>query len=187
MLKREIRVLGIDDAPFDKFKDKDVLLVGTFFRGGSFIDGIVSTKVKVDGSDATHKIAELVKKTKFYPQLRAIMLDGIAVGGFNVVDIVKIYQKTKVPVIVVIRKYPDFKKIEHALIKLKKASKIKLLRRAGQIHKAGNIYMQFAGTTQEQAREMLKITCTRSFIPEPVRVAHIIASGITFGESRGKP
>lgn len=189
MLKKEIRVLGIDDAPFDKFKDKgkETMLVGTFFRGGSFIDGIVSTKVKIDGNDATNKIIALVKKTKFYPQLRAIMLDGIAVGGFNVVDIVALHKKTGVPVVVVIRKYPDFEKIERALVKLNKGSKIKLLRKAGQIHKAGNIFIQFSGITLEEAREVIKITCTRSFIPEPVRVAHIIASGITFGESRGKP
>jgi hypothetical protein len=187
MLKKEIRVLGIDDAPFDKFNDKKTLLIGTFFRGGNFIDGVVSTKINVDGNDATNKIIELVKKTKFYPQLRAIMLDGIAVGGFNVIDITKIHQKTKIPVIVVVRKYPDFKEIERVLIKLKKKPKIKLLRKAGKVHKAGSIFIQFAGLDLEEAKEILKITCTRSFIPEPVRVAHIIASGLTYGESRGKP
>ena len=87
MVKKQIRVLGIDDAHFDKFKDKETLIIGAFFRGGEFIDGIVSTRVMVDGSDSTKKITEMVKNSKFYPQIRAIMLDGIAVGGFNIVDV----------------------------------------------------------------------------------------------------
>ncbi len=187
MLKKEIRVLGIDDAPFDKFRGKETMLIGTFFRGGSFIDGIVSTKVKVDGNDATGKIVSLVKKSKFCPQLRAIMLDGIAVGGFNVVDIARVHQETGIPVIVVIRRYPDIKNVEQVLIKLGKKSKIKLLRKAGAVHSAGKIFIQFAGITLEEAEEIIRITTSRSHIPEPIRVAHIIASGITYGESRGKP
>ena len=33
-LRKEIRVLGIDDSPFIRKKTKNVLVVGTFFRGG---------------------------------------------------------------------------------------------------------------------------------------------------------
>lgn len=186
MPKKEIRILGIDDAPFDKFNDKKTLVIGTFFRGGSFMDGVLSTKVSVDGNDSTKKIIKLVKKSKFKPQLQAIMLDGIALGGFNVVDIVQINKETNIPVIVVMRDYPDFEKIERALIKLNKKEKIKLLKKAGEIHKVGNIYIQTCGIDLEKAKGIIKITCTRSYIPEPIRVAHIIASGIIFGESRGK-
>ena len=54
-MKKEIRILGIDDAPFDKFNDKESLIIGTLFRGGSSIDGIMSTKATVDGIDSTGK------------------------------------------------------------------------------------------------------------------------------------
>ena len=87
MLKKEIRVIGIDDSPFDKFKKGKVLVVGTVFRGGLYLDGILSTKVIIDGNDATTKIIEMINKCKFKPQLQCIFLDGIAVGGFNVIDI----------------------------------------------------------------------------------------------------
>lgn len=187
MLKKQIRILGIDDVHFDKFKDKETLLIGTFFRGGEFIDGIITTKIMVDGSDSTKKIIEMTKKSKFYSQIRAIMLDGIAVGGLNVVDIKRLNENTRIPVIVVIRKYPDIKEMEQALIKTRKKAKINLLRKAGPIHKAGNIFIQFAGTELETAKQIIKIASTHSFIPEPVRAAHLIASGISFGESRGKP
>ena len=186
MLKKEIRVIGIDDAPFDKFKKGQVLVVGTVFRGGLYLDGILSTKVSVDGSNATKKLAEMINKCKFKPQLQCILLDGIAVGGFNVIDIKELSKKTKLPVIVIIRKKPDINNIKKILTKLNKKSKIKLIEKAGSVVPVNKIYIQLTGLSIEKAREILKITCTRSLIPEPIRIAHLIASGITCGESKGK-
>jgi len=185
-MKKEIRLLGIDDAPFDKFKDKKTLIVGVFFRGGSSIDGILSEIVAVDGADSTTKIINMVKQSKFYPQLKAILLKGLAVGGFNMIDIEKVSSKTKVPVIVVMRRLPYTEKMKKALIKLGKKSSIKLIEKAGRIHKAGNLYIQFSGTTLEKAKEILRISITRGHIPEPIRIAHLMAGGITLGQSRGK-
>ena len=186
MLKKEIRVIGIDDAPFNKFGKGNVLIVGTVFRGGQWIDGILSTKASIDGNNATKKIAEMVNKCKFRPQLQCIFLDGIAVGGFNIIDIRELSKKTKLPVIVIIRKKPDIKEIKKILTRLNKKDKIKLIEKAGSVVPAGKIYVQLTGLSIEKAKEILKITCTRSLIPEPIRIAHLIASGITFGESRGK-
>jgi endonuclease V-like protein UPF0215 family len=184
-VKKEARVLGIDDSPFDKFKDKECLVVGTVFRGGNYPDGILSTKVRVDGIDSTKRIVEMVNKSKFKPQLRAIFLDGIALGGFNVVDIGLLNKKTGIPVVVVVRNYPDFGKIIRALKKLKKLRQIKLIENAGKPVKARKIWVQFKGIEFAEVKELIKITATRSFIPEPIRVAHLIASGIVKGESKG--
>ncbi len=185
MFKKEIRVIGIDDAPFDKFKRGKVLVLATIFRGGSWLDGVLSTKVNVDGTDSTRKLIEMINKCKFKPQLQCIMLDGIALGGFNVIDIRELNKKTRIPVIVIIRQYPDFKKIKNALKKLKKEERFKLIEKAGQVHKVGKIYVQLAGINLEKAKNILKITCTRSLIPEPIRTAHLIASGVVNGESKG--
>lgn len=185
-MKSEIRVVGIDDSPFDKGKDKKTLILGVFYRGGNFLDGVLSTYVQVDGSDATMKIAQMALKSKFYTQLRAIMLNGIAVGGFNVIDIKKLYQKTKIPVIVVMRKLPKVGEMESALKKLKMERKIKLIKSAGKIKKAGKVFIQVCGISFEKATEIVKLTATHSYVPEPIRVAHLVASGIAFGESRGK-
>ena len=191
MLKKEIRILGIDDAPFDKFKDKKVLVVGTVFRGGDYLDGILSTYVTVDGIDSTNKLIKIINSSKHKGQLQFIMLDGIAFGGFNVVDIQKLAKKTKFPVIVIIRNYPDLLEIKKALMKLKKGKdKIKLLEKAGEIFpvkiKNKKIFIQISGLSLEKAKEIVKLTATRSLLPEPIRVAHLIASGIVLGESRGR-
>jgi len=186
MLKKEIRVIGIDDAPFNKFKKGKVLVVGTVFRGGLYLDGVLSTKVSVDGNDATKNIIEMINKCKFKPQLQCIFLDGIAVGGFNVIDVKELNKKTKLPVIVIIRRNPNIEKIKKTLIRINKKNKIKLIEKAGSVVPVGKIYIQLTGLSIDKAKEILKIVCTRSLIPEPIRIAHLIASGITFGESRGK-
>lgn len=184
-MKKEVRILGIDDAPFDRFKKGNVLVVGAMFRGGQWMDGVLSTKVKVDGRDSTTKLISMVNKCKFKPQLQCLLLDGIAFGGFNIVDIWKLYEKTGIPVIVVIRKMPDFKKIESVLKKLKKEGRYRLIEKAGNPYKVGKIYIQLAGISLEDAKKMMKITCTRSLLPEPIRVAHLIGAGIVKGESKG--
>ncbi len=186
MVKKEIRVIGIDDSPFNKFKDKKILVVGVVMRGGSWIDGVLSTKVTVDGNDSTRQIAEMINKCKFKPQLQCIFLNGIAVGGFNVVDVKELSKKTKLPVIIIIRRQPDIKNIKKTLIKINKKNKIKLIEKAGNVAKVDDIFIQLTGIDLEDAKKILKVVCTRSNIPESLRLAHIIASGIALGESRGR-
>ena len=72
MMKTEARILGIDDSPFDKFRDKKTLIIGTFFRGGSSLDGVLTTTATVDGSDATAKIVGMIKRSKSCQKLLQI-------------------------------------------------------------------------------------------------------------------
>lgn len=185
-MKREIRIVGFDDASFDKFADSEVMVIGAVFRGGLWLEGVMTDAVAVDGDDATSILIKMVGRSRFKSQLQCIMLDGIALGGFNIVDIELLSEKTKIPVIAVMRDYPEFEKMHAALRKLGKGDKIGLLEKAGEIHKAEEIYFQVTGMTVEKAREMLKMTSTRAQIPEPVRVAHLIGAGIGKGESTGR-
>jgi hypothetical protein len=190
-IKNEVRILGIDDAPFTlRGQDKKVMIIGTIFRGGSWLDGVLKSEVEIDGTDATKKIISMVKKTK-HKDLRVIMLDGLTFGGFNLVDIEEIFKKTSLPVIVIIRRMPDFNKIEKALENLdKKDKRWKCVEKAGIPKKVETksgkfIYIQNFGINFEDAEEIVKLSATRSLIPEPIRVAHLIASGVVLGESRG--
>ena len=114
------------------------------------------------------------------------MLNGISYAGFNLVDIKGLYSKTKLPVIVVQRKKPDMKKFVAALrIFPGYKKKLAAVKNAGKLFKFGRIYYQKSGLNNSECKEILKITCIRSNVPEPLRVAHIIASGMG-GESRGR-
>lgn len=189
-IKKEIRVLAWDDGPFKfKTKGKDIL-VGVIYRGGQFLDGLLKTEIEIDGEDATEKIIEKTLKTK-HKDLRVIMLDGITFAGFNTVDIKEIYEKTKLPVIVVNRKKPNLKKFIETLKLMPNSEKrIKAVKNAGPIYyvniKNKKICFQCYGISNKDASEIIKITSTMSLIPEPLRAAHLIANGFVLGESVGR-
>jgi len=190
-VKKEIRIMGIDDAPFSKFKKGKVLVLGTVHRGGETLEGVVSTYVDVDGDDATAKLIEMINKTKHKDQLQCIMIDGIALGGFNVVDIRELSKKIKLPVVVIIRHKPNLEKVREALKNVPDyKKKWKIIKNAGKIHEAkladGKIYFQNKGITPRKVREIIKIAVTRGHMPEAIRTAHLIASGVVEGESKGR-
>lgn len=190
--KKEIRIIAWDDCAF-KFRQKSVLIIGVVFRGGQFLDGLLSTKVTKDGLDATDKISESITRSRHYDQLSLIMLDGITFAGLNMIDIKKLRKTTKLPVIAVQRDMPDMKKFMLAMRRVKGYDKRqKMVKAAGKIYKYKEIYYQKNGLTCKECEELLKTTCTRSKIPEPIRVAHLIASGLSrrthdgIFESRGR-
>ncbi len=195
--KKQIRIIGIDDTAHKKKQKNPVLVVGAIFRGGEYMDNLLSTFVKVDGNDATEKIIQMINKSRAKGSLRVIMIDGIALAGFNVVNIQLLNKKTKLPVIVVTRNFPDYKSIRKALKHFSDGDKRwKTIELAGKPHlykvkhrelqKPAEIYFQFAGLSEQEARRILKLTIQHGVVPEPVRVAHIIGQGISLGESRGR-
>jgi len=192
-IKPEIRVLGVDDGVFIPRSKGLVDVVGIVFRGGYWLDGVMRTEIEVDGLDATEKIASMITESPHYKQLRIIMLSGITFAGFNVVDIKELYSKTSLPVIALTRDLPKMEEIKQALENLpEKEKRWKAILNAGEIFEVQTregeepIYMQIAGIEREDAEKIVKITSTRSNIPEPLRVAHIIASGLTkFREMKG--
>jgi hypothetical protein len=186
VIKPEIRVLGVDDGLFTPHSKSLVSVVGVVFRGGYWLDGVMHTRIKVDGFEATRRIASMIIDSPHYKQLRVIMLNGITFAGFNVVDIKKLYSRTKLPVIAVTRDKPNFTEIHEALKHLPRSEeRWRAIMSASEIFEASTrsksekIYVQTYGLLEEDARKILKLTSTRSNIPEALRVAHLIASGVT--------
>lgn len=186
-MKQEIRILGIDDGSFSK-KDKKVLIAGVVMRGNSSVDGTLSSEITVDGLDSTEKIIEMVNKSKHKGQLKCIMTHGSTLGGFNLIDISEIYKKTKIPVIAVVRREPKLRDVLDALKNLPhEKERIVTMKNCGDVHKYKKIYFQVSGLELHEAQEIIDKSIKRGNFPEPVRMAHIIASGITKGESHGRP
>jgi uncharacterized protein len=197
MVKSQIRILGIDDGHFRRGVSEEVIVVGVVFRGADYLDVVLSTRIEVDGTDATIKLIKLINESRTKEQLRFVMLDGIALGGFNVVNIKTIYEQTKIPVIVFMRELPDMTAIKSALLHFEDGElRFGVIEKAGKIYgceisnkavgRRGKVFFQIAGTDEKTAREVLKLTCKNSLVPEPLRVAHLIAQGVVFGESKGR-
>lgn len=192
MFKPEIRILGFDDGPFTLRSKESVPVIGVIFRGGNFLDGALKTEVTVDGTDATQKIIKLINNTRHKQQLKVIMFDGITLAGFNVVDVSRIWKKTGLPVIVINRKHPDIKKVKSALRRFNDFEKRwKMIENAGKIkvcnlREKKKVYYQAVGLDDEKTEEIIQLSSTRSFIPEPLRAAHIIVTAVVKGESGGR-
>lgn len=186
-IKPQIRILAIDDSPliYDR-----VTIIGAFFRGGEQLDGVLCSEIAKDGLDATDIFIRMIKNSKYYGQIRIIMLDGVTYAGFNPVDIKRLFDETALPVIVFMRSCPDFEKIKLALENLPDAEKRwEIIQRAGRIYKMEQenpVFIQLCGIDKKSAVEIVRMTTTRSNIPEPLRVAHLIATGVVLGESTGK-
>jgi endonuclease V-like protein UPF0215 family len=186
VIKPEIRVLGVDDGAFIPHVKGQVPVVGVVFRGGYWLDGVMHTRIAVDGFDATEKISSMITGSPHFKQLRVIMLNGITFAGFNIVDVKGLNAATRLPVITVTREKPDFAGIHEALQHLSDSdARWEAILNAGEPvevstrNAKAKIYIQTAGVSKEDAQKILRLTSTRSNIPEALRVAHLIASGIS--------
>ncbi|MHC1576155.1 MAG: endonuclease dU [Methanosarcinaceae archaeon] len=189
-IKPEIRILGIDDSAL--ISDQ-ILIVGAFFHGGEWLDGVMSSRITRDGMDGTETIINMTTSSKHYGQIRVIMLDGVTYGGFNPVDIARIHEATGISVIVLMRALPDLDMIRAALEHLPQSrERMRIIQRAGAITRvvtkdvSNPVFIQCAGIDTDTACQIVTLAATRSNIPEPLRVAHLIATGIICGESCGK-
>ena len=150
MIKSEIRVLGVDDGKFVPHTAGEAIVVGVVFRGGCWLDGVMHTRIAIDGFDATEQIASMINSSSHCKQLRLIMLNGITFAGFNVVDIKRLNLATKLPVIALTRDKPDLDGIRKALNNLPKSEeRWKMILEAGEINEVychgKQIYMETSG------------------------------------------
>jgi hypothetical protein len=176
------RFLGIDDS----FDDRKCCVVGCVTCGG-YVEGFLYTEIDIDGLDATDKLISMVRRSKFREQIKCIFLPGITLGGFNLVDIQRVYRETKIPVVIVMRRKPDMEEFDSAMRNLENYElRRKIVEVAGEIHRIGDIYIQTAGLTPSEAEKLVKASLIKGNMPEPVRIAHLVASAIIHGESRGK-
>jgi len=163
-------------------------VVGTVFCGMR-MDGVLTTKVRRDGINATRALQSLIEGSRFFAQLQLVLLQGIAFAGFNVVDIRKLRADLGIPVLTVVRKQPDFTAIRAALLNRVPGGRRKwrLIEQAGAMEKVGGLYVQRQGISLVDADRLIRRLALNGALPEPLRVAHMIAGGITQGESRHRP
>lgn len=180
---KRLRVIGFDDAPFSKFLDNKVNISGIVCSNTKF-EGMVWGELTRDGLDSTEILAELVTGAKFYSQLHAILLDGIAFGGFNIVNLPALSHHTRIPCIAVMRKFPDMAAIDKALKNFPDYEQRKqLISLGGKIKQSGDFVFQCAGIEPELARDVLLRTTDTGKVPEALRLAHLIGAAVKTGQS----
>lgn len=183
---RRLRVIGFDDAPFDRAAPGPVHLAGVVCSGTRF-EGMVWGQVERDGFDATAVIADLVASSKYHAQVRLILLDGISVAGLNLIDLAGLARELERPCVAVMRKMPDLEAFRRVIESLPEPRRrLAILERAGPIHQLPPFTFQVAGLSPERAHRALELVTDTGAVPEALRIAHLVGSAVMDGESRGR-
>lgn len=178
--------IGFDDAPFAREHRGDVRVFGTVFARHT-LHAVVSGRVRRDGRGSTDELARLVGVSGAAEHLHLILLQGVALAGFNVVDAPTLSRTTGLPVLIVARRSPDLDRIRRALLTRVPggARKWRLIEALGPMEPCRGVMVQRVGLTLPQAEAALAGLTVTGRIPEPLRAAHLIAGGVTRGSSRG--
>jgi len=179
--------IAFDDAPFPKEHRGDVKLVGVVYAWPR-LDGLLIGKVRKDGANSALRIIELIKESKFNEHIQLVMLQGVSVAGFNVVDANLIHQTLNRPVLIVARNKPEPEKMKKALLNKIPGGqkKWKLVEKLGPMEPCGHCYIQRIGISKEDAQKVVECTTLYGHIPEPLRIAHLIAGALITGVSSGR-
>jgi endonuclease V-like protein UPF0215 family len=179
-----LNVVGVDDGSFpaDKTTKAHALLLAVLLRNTE-IRGIRVGTIEVDGTDARTVLKPLVRALS--PDL--VMLSGVSFAGFNVIDISRLAHELKKPIIAISGDRPDNKAVRTAL----KDHFPDWETRWRSVHSAGRLYsckplkhepklyFEVKGATPNYARNVISRTAVISRLPEPIRVARIIAKGLS--------
>ncbi|MBI5546729.1 MAG: DUF99 family protein [Deltaproteobacteria bacterium] len=180
---RLLRAIGFDDAPFARRRGAPVQIAGVVCAGTRF-EGLVWGRLRRDGWNATDVLATMLEGGKFLPQIHLVLLDGIAFGGLNVVDLPALAERLERPCVAVMRRAPDLAAMEQAIRKLPFAERrLELLRRAGPIHQRRPFVFQVQGLAPEEAEDALARLTDTGYVPEALRLAHLIGAAVVNGVS----
>ena len=177
--KKGIRGLAIAES-FSQDSKKSVLS-GIVMSTDLVIDGFVVGYSTVGGDDATDSILTMYEKLD-RPDVSFILISGIVISLYNIVDVKRISEKTGLPVIGVT--YEESPGIENAIkhhfpdsYKSKLAEYSKLgSREKITLHTSHNLYIRNEGCTALEAKQLLDKMTLQGSVPEPLRIAQLLAN-----------
>jgi endonuclease V-like protein UPF0215 family len=176
--KKGIRVFGVAES-FKKFNRKSIL-AGIVMRRDLIIDGVVFSTATLKGDDSTEKILCMFKSLK-RDDVTCIILGGLIISMYNIIDGKLIQNETGLPVIGIT--FEDSQGIESSIryhfpvnCELKLEQYAKLGRRDKITLKTGkSLFIRYWGLTLKHTIEILDSFTLQGSIPEPIRVAKLVA------------
>jgi endonuclease V-like protein UPF0215 family len=179
--------IGFDDSKFQlKSKTKITQLIGIICQGTRLVN-VVRDQISIDGDDATDKLIQLVNP--HVKEIQYILTDTITFGGFNIIDMEKIYTSTNKPIIAITEKEVNLETVEAALKKnfpthyLEKIQKVII---AGELYETeiltagglSKVFYHVKGASHKEVNDLLERVCIDSKLPEPIRIAHLIGKAL---------
>ncbi len=176
--KRGIRVLGIAES-FRKASACSTLS-GIVMRRDLIIDGMVFGNVTIEGNDSTQNILSMYKSLK-RNDINCIMLDGLIISMYNIIDGEELWENTNLPVIAITFKDSEGLggTIQH---RFSNDSKLKLeqyrklgLRDKIPLKTGKTLFVRYWGLSSKEASAIIDSFTLQGSIPEPIRIAKLAA------------
>jgi endonuclease V-like protein UPF0215 family len=180
------RAVGIDDGPSTRngilnSHDSRASIVAVWFDRLEFDEARIGV-AQVDGLDSTNVILRLLRGKR----TTVVFLSGASFAGFNIVDAQRLHKTLHIPIIIISREKPDNASVKRALSKhfTDWKTRWELIRRLGRIHSFAPrpweqpLHFESIGVSTAHARRIIRVHCVTSRVPEPVRVAGIMAKGL---------
>lgn len=177
--------IGIDDGPFlpRRLGGSKAPLVAVELKGPHLVKARTAW-ITVDGLDAAAVSSKMV--ISLQPHDCPILLAGATFGGFNIINPRVLQRKFGTPTIVVIGSRPRNRAVKRALVKhfpdwrrrWRILSSLGPLRQARTFRNEGPIFYEAFGCSDVEARSVLRDSAYVSRIPEPLRVAGMVARGL---------
>jgi endonuclease V-like protein UPF0215 family len=179
--KPGIRALGVAES--FRQGQKQSILAGVVMRSDFVIDGVGVGRTAVGGDDATAAIIRLFRKFR-RNDVNLILVSGAILSLYNIVDVDDLAKKVKLPVICLT--YKETAGIEGSIRRHFPAGAEKKLEayarlgsRVGMVlHTGHRIYVRTAGIEPESTKRVLDLFTLQGSIPEPVRVAKLLARSL---------
>ena len=180
-------LIGIDDGPFEKGADPVTPIVGVVMEASDLVEGVAMTSFPIDGAGVTDFLAGWIQGLRFRPGLQGIALGGITIAGLAVVDIERLSETLGLPVLVLNRKDPRQHRLAGALESAGLADRLEVVDRTpASLPVSNGLYLACAGISAEDGARLIDASRRKGEMPEPLRLAHLIASAVVRGESRGR-
>lgn len=180
--KKAIRALGIAES-FGKVSCKNSILAGVVMRADRIIDGFTLSTATVGGMDATTKVIEMYRALK-RDDINLLMINGCVISWYNVIDLHKVSEEAGLPLICVT--YEESEGLEKYFMELFPTdfeSRIEIyhknkLRQPITLHNGYTVYIRFVMMNLHEAKGILNKFTLQGAIPEPIRVARLLARSI---------
>jgi len=152
-------------------------------RSDFVIDGVALGRTAVGGDDATSAIASLFRRFG-RNDINLIMVSGAILSLYNIIDVDELSRSTKLPVVCLT--YKETAGIEGSIrrhfpggAEEKLQAYRKLGRRRGVKLRTGHrVYVRASGMESSAVRPVLDAFTLQGSIPEPVRVAKLLARAL---------
>ncbi len=177
--------MGIDDGPFlpRRLGGSKAPLVAVELKGPHLVKAR-ATWITVDGLDATEAASKMISSLQ--PHDFPILLAGATFAGFNIINPRGLQRRFRTPTIVVIGSRPSNRAVKRALVKHFPdwRRRWRILSSLGPLHQVrtfrneGPIFYVAFGCADREAKEILRNSAYVSRIPEPLRVAGMVARGL---------